>query len=39
MIHAEPLPGWEGHFFHAENLTIARSVVAAVRRHLPGRDH
>lgn len=27
MVHAEPLPGWRGRFFHSENVTIATYEV------------
>jgi mannose-6-phosphate isomerase-like protein (cupin superfamily) len=29
MIHGEPLPGWVGRFFHAEQMTFAHYEIAA----------
>jgi mannose-6-phosphate isomerase-like protein (cupin superfamily) len=29
MISGEPLPGWNGRFFHAENMTFAHYEIAA----------
>lgn len=29
MLHGEPLPEWEGGFFHSENMTFAQYSIAA----------
>ncbi len=39
MIHGEPLPGWNGHFFHAENMTFAHYEIAAGSPSLHEHHH
>jgi mannose-6-phosphate isomerase-like protein (cupin superfamily) len=39
MLSGEPLPGWSGHFFHAENMTFAIYDIAAGAAPLHEHHH
>jgi mannose-6-phosphate isomerase-like protein (cupin superfamily) len=39
MISGEPLPGWSGHFFHAENMTFAYYDIAEGAQPLHEHQH
>jgi mannose-6-phosphate isomerase-like protein (cupin superfamily) len=39
MIVGEPLPGWTGHFFHAENMTFAHYDIADGAQPLHEHHH
>ncbi len=39
MLHGAPLPGWEGRFFHSDNMTFARWSIAADAAPLHEHHH
>ena len=39
MIHGEPMPGWHGRFFHAENMTFAHYEIDDGAPDLHAHDH
>jgi mannose-6-phosphate isomerase-like protein (cupin superfamily) len=39
MLHGAPLPGWEGRFFHSENMTFAHWSIAADAAPLHEHQH
>ena len=39
MIHAEPLPGWSGRFFHSQHMTFAHYDLAADATPLHTHHH
>ena len=39
MIHGSPLAGWEGRFFHSENMTFAHWDIAADAADLHEHHH
>jgi mannose-6-phosphate isomerase-like protein (cupin superfamily) len=39
MVSGAPLPGWQGHFFHAENMTFALYDIAEGAAPLPEHHH
>jgi mannose-6-phosphate isomerase-like protein (cupin superfamily) len=39
MLQGEPLPGWVGHFFHAENMTFAHYDIASDAAPLHEHHH
>ena len=39
MLSGEPLPGWRGRFFHAENMTFAHYDIAADAQPLHEHQH
>ena len=39
MIHAEPLPGWNGRFFHSQHMTFAHYELAADATPLHTHHH
>jgi mannose-6-phosphate isomerase-like protein (cupin superfamily) len=39
MVHAKPLPGWTGRFFHSENMTFAHYDLDADATPLHEHHH
>jgi mannose-6-phosphate isomerase-like protein (cupin superfamily) len=39
MLSGDPLPGWSGRFFHAENMTFAHYEIAADAAPLHEHQH
>jgi mannose-6-phosphate isomerase-like protein (cupin superfamily) len=39
MLKGEPLPGWEAHFFHSENMTFAHYRIAEGATPLHEHQH
>ena len=39
MLSAEPLPGWNGRFFHSENMTFAHYDIASDSAPLQEHQH
>lgn len=39
MLHGNPLPGWQGNFFHSDNMTFAHYDIAADASPLHEHHH